>query len=718
MPADPARATKPDASASAQGGGGEVWAVRDRVTAGARAQGARARRGRGRDRRARARGDGAERPRGARACRASSRSARSRRPAATWCASSSRGRASTTSCDDDERAPLVEPLASASDQLTVVHRAGLLHGDIKPANIIVGAGRARHARRPRPRRALARGRHAPAAGSRRSTPRPSSSRASRSRSAPRSTRSARRSARRSRGAATSCPEATRASLAKVARAGDARRRPRRGGRASTSSRARSAAPRASRPTARRRAAVAGPRPRAPTAQALVETARRSAPGQSLAHRGPARLGAHDARAPARVDARRRGAQVAMIRAAGGGLSLREAVDLELAAARAALQGAPASDLTRASSTTRATSIEDASSASAARVGRGGARIVAVGVAPRSSRGLARTGRVTAFEVPAARRASRRTELVAARRCRRSPTPCGPTSSPARRAGGRARCAPFREARSVTARSSRPRRVDAVLGDAQPVPRAALVGEPRRRPRRASSASLDTGPLRRGRARSSTSSAQPQRRRASASAWRIARARVALGRGDGTDASRELDAVEARRRRRARCRARLAGRRARARTFGPGEYAEAAELRERRRAATGADATRSPPTPSASRGVALVFTGEDALPARTLERAVALARASGDRASRPSPSARSPSPTSAPVARRGPRGLRGLARRRRGGARRGDRRDHPPEPRRPRADRGRPRAAPLEHLEAAVDMGRRTGSDGRRARRRS
>jgi DNA-binding NtrC family response regulator len=41
---------------------------------------------------------------------------------------------------EDESGPAwIEPLARACDSLTALHRAGLLHGDLKPANIIVGA---------------------------------------------------------------------------------------------------------------------------------------------------------------------------------------------------------------------------------------------------------------------------------------------------------------------------------------------------------------------------------------------------------------------------------------------------------------------------------------------------------------------------------------------------------------------------------------------------
>ncbi|MGO8997246.1 MAG: sigma 54-interacting transcriptional regulator [Polyangiaceae bacterium] len=40
--------------------------------------------------------------------------------------------------EDEDGPDWIEPLARASEQLTVLHRAGLLHGDIKPANVIVG----------------------------------------------------------------------------------------------------------------------------------------------------------------------------------------------------------------------------------------------------------------------------------------------------------------------------------------------------------------------------------------------------------------------------------------------------------------------------------------------------------------------------------------------------------------------------------------------------
>ena len=81
----------------------------------------------------------------------------------------------------------LDAIARAADQLTRLHRALLLHGDVKPANIIVPATTA--GRRwsiwasPRPGARAARSPR----GSRRGTPRPSSSRARRSRCGPKST---------------------------------------------------------------------------------------------------------------------------------------------------------------------------------------------------------------------------------------------------------------------------------------------------------------------------------------------------------------------------------------------------------------------------------------------------------------------------------------------------------------------------------------------------
>ncbi len=50
------------------------------------------------------------------------------------------GRAGAPGGGDGKDGRWVEAVATACEQLTVVHRAGLLHGDFKPANVIVGPG--------------------------------------------------------------------------------------------------------------------------------------------------------------------------------------------------------------------------------------------------------------------------------------------------------------------------------------------------------------------------------------------------------------------------------------------------------------------------------------------------------------------------------------------------------------------------------------------------
>ncbi len=126
------------------------------------AQGPRRGRARARGAGPGARGGGALRRRGAgRAARAPLRQAapRSGGGPRTWCASWSRGGASPISIADHAApAVTVAALAGAADQLTRLHRALLLHGDLKPANIIVGDdGRATLVDLG-PRRHLARGR--------------------------------------------------------------------------------------------------------------------------------------------------------------------------------------------------------------------------------------------------------------------------------------------------------------------------------------------------------------------------------------------------------------------------------------------------------------------------------------------------------------------------------------------------------------------------------
>ena len=200
------------------GGGGEVWAVRDRVTERVLALKVLASdAGEGEVMALVREAVALSGARGARACRASWRSGRCRDSGRRYMVRELvEGQSLEDVLDASGEAPWLEPLAQAADQLTVLHRAGLLHGDVKPANIIVGergAGTLVDLGLAAPWREGGASRAGAHAEVRRA-------RALRGRAAHRARRGvrarARRSPRRSRGAATSCRDDARIALAKVA----------------------------------------------------------------------------------------------------------------------------------------------------------------------------------------------------------------------------------------------------------------------------------------------------------------------------------------------------------------------------------------------------------------------------------------------------------------------------------------------------------------------
>ena len=118
--------------------------------------------------------------------------------------------------DTPKGTPWLEPLARASEQLTVLHRAGLLHGEHQARQHHRGRGVERRlwstSASPRPGARVARGPR----GSLLVTPRPSSSMAIRSRCARKCTPWARRSPTASGDAAASSDGPMRAALTKIA----------------------------------------------------------------------------------------------------------------------------------------------------------------------------------------------------------------------------------------------------------------------------------------------------------------------------------------------------------------------------------------------------------------------------------------------------------------------------------------------------------------------